>query len=105
MIPMTLESFCLRLSLLCVYKQFTQVSGLWYFKLSVALTVILSRSCRLKVYTEDGEFLNTECICDNQIKGGKLGVYVFEQEAVIFSDLSYACLTTDQIQDLQQCHS
>ena len=48
-------------------------------------------------------FLDSGCVCDAQIKGGRLGLYVFSQEGVIFSNLMYGCLRVEDNTSLQQC--
>lgn len=60
---------------------------------------------RLRIYSEDGMFLDTNCVCDNMVKGGKLGLYVFEQASVFFSNLQYGCLKPSDEQSLMQCQA
>ncbi len=51
-------------------------------------------SNRLKVYNRSNILVNTKPICNKTgLIGGKLGVFVFSQENVIFSDLKTECLT------------
>lgn len=57
------------------------------------------------MYTENGLFLDSGCVCDNKVKGGQLGLYVFEQADVLFSDLSYRCLNQAQQDALTQCQA
>ena len=57
------------------------------------------------MYTEAGMFLDTGCVCDNMVKGGRLGLYVFEQADLLFSDLSYRCLSHEQQEALSQCQA
>lgn len=47
--------------------------------------------------------VDTSCVCDKTIKGGRLGVYVFSQESVIWSNMRYSCLTAEKELDIIQC--
>lgn len=58
---------------------------------------------RLKVYNESGMFDDTGCICDGAVVGGRLGLYVFSQEKVIFSNLRYSSLGAEEEAALAQC--
>ena len=40
--------------------------------------------------------VDSGCVPDTAIKGGRLGLYVFSQEHIIFSNMRYACLSTDE---------
>lgn len=58
---------------------------------------------RLIVYDESGLFLDTKCLCDDQIKGGRLGLYVFSQEKVNFSNIRYGSLSITEEASFAQC--
>ena len=73
--------------------------------LSFSHSLSLSSSLRLRVYTDEGMFLDSGCVCDAQIKGGRLGLYVFSQEEAIFSNLMYGCLRAEDNASLQQCRA
>lgn len=60
---------------------------------------------RLRVYNESGLFEDTGCVCNKAIRGGRLGLYVFSQENVIFSDLKYKTLGSEEELDLLQCQA
>ena len=60
---------------------------------------------RLKVYDEAGMFEDTGCVCNKSIRGGKLGLYVFSQEKVIFSNLRYTSLDAEGETSLAQCET
>ena len=42
---------------------------------------------RLRVYTEEGMFLDSGCVCDAQIKGGRLGLYVTRTSSLFKLDV------------------
>ena len=45
----------------------------------------------LYIDTEDGHFLDTGYLYDKTISGGRLGLYVFSQDSVIWKNMSYRC--------------
>ena len=48
-------------------------------------------------------FDDTGCVCDKNMRGGRLGLYVFSQEKVIFSNLRYNTLGPEGEASLAQC--
>lgn len=65
-----------------------------------------SMCMRLRVYDESGLYLDSGCVCQyNPIKGGRLGLYVFSQENVIFSNLSYKSLGNREEAELATCQA
>jgi hypothetical protein len=56
---------------------------------------------RLKFYDGSKMVIDTNCICNMGIKGGRLGVFEFSQPDVIFSNLHYKCLSSTDLAD--QC--
>ena len=46
---------------------------------------------RLTILSEMERFLDTGYIYDKSISGGRLGMYVFSQDSVIWKDMSYRC--------------
>ena len=82
-----------------------RISIWWWLTFSPSLPPSLSSSLRLRVYTDEGMFLDSGCVCDAQIKGGRLGLYVFSQEEAIFSNLMYGCLRAEDNASLQQCRA
>ena len=36
--------------------------------------------------------VDTGCLCNLEVKGGKLGMYAFSQEKVTWSNMKYKCL-------------
>ena len=51
---------------------------------------------RLKFYNGPRMIVDTGCLCDMGLKGGRLGVFAFSQQNVIFSNLHYECLSGKQ---------
>ncbi len=50
--------------------------------------------------------LDTGCLCDPRIVGGKVGLYSFSQEDVHFLNLHYTSLSSEKTAQLQsQCSS
>ena len=47
--------------------------------------------CRLQVYEGKDKFFDTGCLYDRSIKGGRVGLFVFSQKAVIWSDVKVKC--------------
>ncbi len=45
--------------------------------------------------------VDSGCVCDSTIKGGRLGLFVFSQQSVIFSNMKYACLSEAQEKGLK----
>lgn len=60
---------------------------------------------RLKVYSGKDMMMDTGCVCHNAIKGGRLGLFVFSQEKVIWSNMMNRCLTRAQEETLSQCRA
>jgi syndecan 4 len=50
---------------------------------------IYSSFLRLKFYKGRREFADTGYIHDNTFAGGRMGLYVFSQAQVVWTDLSY----------------
>ncbi|XP_019856518.1 PREDICTED: cartilage oligomeric matrix protein-like isoform X2 [Amphimedon queenslandica] len=58
------------------------------------LTYNGNKDCmRLKFYNGARMIVDTGCLCDMGLKGGRLGVFAFSQQNVIFSNLHYECLS------------
>ena len=47
---------------------------------------------RLRFYEGSQMLIDTNCLSELGLKGGKLGVFAFSQEQVIWSDLETRCL-------------
>ena len=57
------------------------------------------------MYNDEGMFTDTGCIYNKAIRGGRLGLYVFSQEKVIFSNLQYRSLGAKEENKLAQCQA
>ena len=60
---------------------------------------------RIRVYKAGEMIIDSDCQCNTAttgpITGGKLGLYVFSQPGVIFSDMRYKCL--DDSNEIEFC--
>lgn len=48
-------------------------------------------SCRLKLYEGQALVADSGVIIDTTMRGGRLGVFCFSQENIIWSNLGYRC--------------
>lgn len=46
---------------------------------------------RLRVFSEGELVVDTGYLIDKTLKGGKIGLYVFSQSNVVWSNMSYKC--------------
>ena len=46
---------------------------------------------RLQVYDGKDKYFDTGCLFDKSIKGGRVGLFVFSQKSVIWSDIAVKC--------------
>lgn len=69
------------------------------------VTILLFPPRRLKVWEGARLLADTECVCDGNIRGGRLGLYVFSQEKVLFSNMRYGSLTSGKESELGQCRA
>lgn len=54
-------------------------------------------NCRLKFFSGSTQVVDTGCVCDKAIIGGKLGVFSFSQANVIWSNIRYSCVAGKEI--------
>ena len=55
------------------------------------------------MYSGDNMMMDTGCVCDSAMKGirgGRLGLFVFSQPSVIWSNMVNRCLTREQEETL-----
>ena len=63
-------------------------------------------SLRIRIHKAGDMIIDSGCRCDHSpgaSEGGKLGLYVFSQPAVIFSDMKYKCLDDSQLGEVANC--
>jgi hypothetical protein len=63
---------------------------------------------RIRIYKVGAMIIDSGCVCNpdaasGPMEGGKLGLYVFSQPMVIFSDMHYKCLDDSQLNEVGQC--
>ena len=58
---------------------------------SICVLYVLCSVFRLKVFSEGELVVDTGYIIDKTLKGGKVGMYVFSQANVVWSNMSYKC--------------
>lgn len=76
---------------MCLCKTTTSNESFYCF--INTFTLLFFANCRLVVYERSSVIVDTKTICDKtKLKGGKLGVFVFSQESVIWSDLRTECI-------------
>ena len=52
---------------------------------------------RLKFLSGSTQIVDTGCVCDKTIIGGKIGMFSFSQPNVIWSNIRYSCVTGNHI--------
>ena len=62
-----------------------------YSQLHYQSICVLCSVFRLKVFSEGELVVDTGYIIDKTLKGGKVGMYVFSQAKVVWSNMSYKC--------------
>ena len=53
--------------------------------------MLISYFCRLQVFEGKDKYFDTGCLYDKSIKGGRVGLFVFSQKSVIWSDITVKC--------------